>query len=116
MNDNDAMWTFGADGELSRRRAHNSRTRTIARSARRAELVCGKAHDRLLAVVLGVNSDLQVCDDDNDVTALGVDLTITCRCGKDHEIDGARFRAAVLNSPSPRRGRPPTIEVTELAT
>lgn len=101
---------------------HRLRPRTdklkLSRSMRRAEVVCTEAGERpmLLAIVYprDVPADrLQVLTQ-NGGSQLGRDVTLPCRCGTDHRVNGAKLRVAVLSNPV-TRGKVPRIDVGHVA-
>ena len=88
------------DAETNRRvRPSASRLKSIPRSRRTAEIICGRTgrEPALVAIVTGSRDRGRVVPSgDINGGRVGQDLVAPCRCGLDHVIDGGRLRSALL--------------------
>ena len=117
MTENNATWIRGDDGEFQRSRNTNESVRGFPIKFRRAELVCS---GRPVAVVYPRNArigDMEVLHTDSDTPiSLGSDFVVSCRCGSDHDVDGAALRSAVMGTRTPRGGRCPQVNIRDVST
>lgn len=113
MSERNATWLGDDPDDMKRVRPKADKLK-LSRKMRRAELVCPDAGDTpmLLGIVYprDVPIDRMVLLIQQGHPSLGQDFKVWCRCGRDHQIDGGKFRSEVQVS-TLRSGRVPVIPV-----